>query len=114
MNMDTEGTRKTVSNTADSLAKFGSKSFVILNRVEGSGFTFHNGEPSPLYQVKDDQVRRREEEVEKSVGLPVIASIPCYYDIQLHPSEFLFALKNPSHPFSKRLSRIASKIEQIG
>ena len=113
MNMDIEGTRKMVANIYDSLARFGSKSFVILNRVEGSGFTFQNGEASPLYQVIDEQVRRREEEVQKSVGLPVIASIPCYCDIQFNPSEFLFALKNPSHPFSKKLKRIAGKIEEM-
>jgi len=113
MNMDLEGTRKMVANIYDTLSRFGSKSFIILNRVEGSGFTFRDGEPSPLYEANDEEAKRREEEVRASTGLQVLASIPCYCDIQFNPHEFLFSLKNPSHPFSKKLQWIAKRIEEI-
>jgi chromosome partitioning protein len=113
MNMDIEGTRKMVGNIYDALSRFGSKSFIVLNRVEGSGFTFQDGSPVALYESNVERAHKREEEVKMSVGLPVIASIPCFCDIQFNPHEFLFALKNPSHPFSRILELIAERIDRI-
>jgi MinD-like ATPase involved in chromosome partitioning or flagellar assembly len=114
MNMDIEGTRKMVSNIYDALGRFGSKSFVVLNRVEGSGFTFRDGIPVPLYAVNEEKAKKRQDDVKMTVALPVLASIPCYCDIQFDPHEFLFALKEPSHPFSKTLQAIGASIDQIG
>ncbi len=113
MDMDIQGTRKMVGNIYDALNRFGSKSFVVLNRVEGSGFTFRGGTPVSLYEADKDRAKKREDEVGMSVGLPVMASIPCYCDIQFDPHEFLFAFKNPSHPFSKTLQSIAGRIEEV-
>ncbi len=113
MDMDIQGTRKMVANIYDALARFGSKAFVVLNRVEGSGFTFREGTPVPLYEVNEERATKRDEDVSTSIGVPVLASIPCYCDIQFNPHEFLFAFKNPSHPFSKRLDWIAKKIEEV-
>lgn len=113
MNMDLEGTRKMVGNIYDALARFGSKAVVVLNRVEGSGFTFRDGSPVPLYQVNAETAKAREDEVKMTVGLPVLASIPCYCDIQFNPHEYLFALKNPSHPFSRTIKLISDKIDQF-
>ncbi len=113
MDMDIEGTRKMVGNIYDALTRFGSKSFLLLNRVEGSGFTFQDGEPVALYGADTSRAKKIEEEVTMSVGLPVLSSIPCYCDIQFNPHEFLFALKNPSHPFAKELQSIAGKIHAI-
>lgn len=114
MDMDIQGTRKMASNIYDALTRFGSKSFIVLNRVEGSGFTFRDGNPIPQYTTDEQRTRSREEGVKASVGLPVLASIPCYCDIQFNPHEFLFAFKNPSHPFSRLLQSIAGRIEEIG
>ena len=113
MNMDIEGTRTMVGNIYDALTRFGSKSFVVLNRVEGSGFTFKEGTAIPLYTDDKERTKTREDGIKATIGVPVLASIPCYCDIQFNPHEFLFALKNPSHPFSRMLERIAERIEQI-
>jgi len=113
MNMDLEGTRKMVANIYDALSRFGSKSFVVLNRVEGSGFSFLQGTPVALYASDSDKSQKREAEVMTKVDLPVLASIPCYCDIQFDPHEFLFALKNPVHPFSKAIETIGKSIDQL-
>ena len=113
MNMDIEGTRKMVGNIYDALGRFGSKSFIILNRVEGSGFSFRGGVPVALYATDREKSSQRESEVKMRVSLPVLASIPCYCDIQFDPHEFLFALKDTAHPFSKILQAIGNSIEAL-
>jgi MinD-like ATPase involved in chromosome partitioning or flagellar assembly len=103
--MDIEGTKKMINDIYDSLARFGSKYFIILNKVPGA---------SPI-----DELRWRadekawEAELEKYVGTQVIGSIPCFCDVQFSRHEFLFAVEQPDHPFSKKLVALAEKIKGL-
>jgi chromosome partitioning protein len=103
--MDIEGTRKMINDIYDALTRFGSKYFLVLNKVPG---TLQAGDFS---REKDEEVFRSE--LERVVGAQVIGSIPCYCDIQFSRHEFLFAIKKPEHPFSKRIATLAEHIQNI-
>jgi len=100
--MDIEGTKKMTSDIYDALAKFGSEYFIILNKVPGA---------SPLTELGYD--REYETQLEKEIGARVIGSIPCFCDIQFSKHEFLFAIKKPEHPFSKKLISLAEEIKTL-
>ena len=103
--MDVEGTRKMISEIYDSLSRYGSKYYAILNKVPGE-------------TVKEESLRIKDEknwidELERAIGAEVVGSIPCFCDIQFSRHEFLFSIREPSHPFSNRLERIADTIEKL-
>jgi MinD-like ATPase involved in chromosome partitioning or flagellar assembly len=104
--MDIEGTKKMINDIYDSLTRFGSKYFVILNKVPGA---------SPIDEPRWETTHEQgsEVELEKEIGTQVIGSIPCFCDIQFSRHEFLFAIKQPNHPFSKKFVTIAEKIEGL-
>jgi chromosome partitioning protein len=101
--MDIEGTRKMINDIYDYLSKYGSKYYIILNKVPGA-LTNSNTPPDDKAWVQ---------ELERVVGAEVVGSIPCYCDIQFSRHEFLFSVKQPTHPFSKQLTALAGKIETI-
>ena len=103
--MDIEGTRKMVSDIYDSLSRFGSKYYVILNKVPGASVDSIASLP------KDEQAWI--EGLERAVGAQVVGSIPCFCDIQFNRHEFLFSIKQPEHPFSKRMVKISEIIRSI-
>jgi chromosome partitioning protein len=104
--MDIAGTKKMINDIYDSLTRFGSRYFVILNKVPGA--------------LPTDELRwgvngeKWENELEKDVGTQVVGSIPCFCDIQFNRHEFLFAVKQPNHLFSKKLVMLAEKIKGLG
>ena len=103
--MDIEGTKKMVSDIYDSLAKYGSKYFIILNKVPGA---------SPIEEgCWDSDEKAWEAELEDYIGTKVVGSVPCFCDIQFSRHEFLFAVKHPDHPFSKRVITLAEKIKGL-
>jgi MinD-like ATPase involved in chromosome partitioning or flagellar assembly len=104
--MDIEGTKKMIRDIYDSLAMFGSKYFIILNKVPGAS-------PTDELRWGADE-KAWEAELEKDIGTRIIGSIPCFCDIQFSRHEFLFAVKQPEHPFSKKLIKIAEKIKGLG
>jgi MinD-like ATPase involved in chromosome partitioning or flagellar assembly len=104
--MDIEGTKKMINDIYDSLARFGSKYFIILNKVPGAS-------PADELRWGADE-KTWEAELEKYVGTQVIGSVPCFCDIQFSKHEFLFAVKQPDHPFSKKLVTLAEKIKSLG
>lgn len=104
--MDIEGTKKMTVDIYDSLAKFGSKYFIILNKVAGA---------SPIEELNiENSEEDYEKKLEQEIGTKVIGSVPCFCDIQFSRHEFLFAIKKPNHPFSKKLVSLAEKIKGIG
>jgi chromosome partitioning protein len=103
--MDIEGTRKMVSDIYDSLSRFGSKYYVILNKVLGASIDSIANLP------KDEQAWI--ESLERVVGAQVVGSIPCFCDIQFNRHEYLFSIKQPEHPFSKRMIKISEDIRSI-
>ena len=103
--VDIEGTKKMINDIYDSLKKFGSKYFVILNKVPGAA-------PTNRYKLRADE-ETLESDLEKRVGTRVVGSIPCFCDIQFSRHEFLFAIEQPDHPFSKKLVTLAERIKGL-
>jgi len=100
--MDIEGTRKMINDIYDSLTRFGSKYYIILNKIPGA--TAQSNNTDEVNAVK---------ELERVMGAQVIGAIPCYCDIQFSRHEFLFSVKQPSHPFSIRLASVSENIKSI-
>lgn len=96
--IDVEGTRKMVNDIYDSLSRFGSKYYLILNKV------------SQAAQNSIQDEKGRTEELEHIVGAQIVGSIPCFCDIQFSRHEFLFAVNQPQHPFSKGLYSLAERV----
>jgi MinD-like ATPase involved in chromosome partitioning or flagellar assembly len=103
--MDITGTKKMKNEIVDELKKFGSQCFLILNKVPGA----MTGQESAFA----DYEKSWEAELEQEIGTPVIGSVPCFCDIQFSRHEFLFAIKQPDHPFSKKLIDLAVKIQEV-
>jgi chromosome partitioning protein len=103
--MDIEGTKKMTTDIYDALAKFGSKYFIILNKVAGA---------QSIADMHHSAEEDYEIDIEKEIGTKVIGKIPCFCDIQFSKHEFLFAIKKPDHPFSKKLAVLAEKIKSLG
>jgi chromosome partitioning protein len=100
--MDIEGTRKMINDIYDSLSRFGSKYYIILNKVPGATVNTASADEKAWIA-----------ELERVVGAQVVGSIPCYCDIQFSRHEFLFSTKQPNHPFSTRLSALAENIKNL-
>jgi chromosome partitioning protein len=103
--MDIEGTRKMTTDFYDSLKRFGSKYYIILNKIPGAS-------PIAEFSLEADE-KEFEAILEKDIGARVIGSMPCFCDIQFSKHEFLFAIKKPDHPFSKKLVALAEIIKDL-
>lgn len=113
--LDIDGTKKMAEDIYGSLTKFGAKSYLILNRVAGFCVPHTIGQSSDssnldsvMTNVLAEQASMNEK-ISKTVGMEVISAIPCYCDIQFSRKEFLTVLKNPTHPFSDQINRLAEE-----
>jgi hypothetical protein len=104
--MDIEGTKKMITDTYNSLTKFGSKKFIIFNKTSAAS-------PIEELQINNEKHILWIKEIEKKLETPTIESIPCYCDVQFNRHEFLSTINNPDHPFSKKANILAEKILQI-
>jgi hypothetical protein len=94
-----------ISDIYDSLAKFGSRFFVILNKVPGA---------SPATENRwRTESGISDEHMDKEIESRVIGSIPCFCDVQFSRHEFLWAVKQPEHPFSKKLITVAETVKNL-
>jgi len=100
--MDVEGTRKMINDIYDSLTRFGSKYYMILNKVPGAS-----------QQINSPEEKAWISDIERVVGAQVVGSIPCFCDIQFSRHEFLFSTMKPEHPFSLRLNNLAENIRSL-
>ena len=100
--MDIEGTKRMIADIYDSLSKFGSKYFLILNKVPGSSQTWDQSQEEASAEIA---------ELEKETKSQVIASIPCFCDVNFNKHEFLSAIRQPEHLFSKKLINLAEAIK---
>jgi chromosome partitioning protein len=113
--LDIDGTKKMADDIYSSLTKFGAKSYLILNRVAGFcvphtvGVSSSSGDLNTVMAGVLTEQASMNEKISKTVGMEVISAIPCYCDIQFSRKEFLTVLKNPSHPFSDRINRLAEE-----
>ena len=115
--LDIEGTKKMAEEIYSSFTKFGTKSFLLLNRV--SGYCA----PSPLIvgpegtstkSVPSTFIIETPEDTDgmlaREVRMKIMSSIPCYCDIQFLRKEFLTALKYPAHPFAKKIESLTESL----
>lgn len=115
--LDIEGTKKMAEEIYSSFTKFGTKSFLLLNRV--SGYCA----PSPLIVRPEgpsdksvpstfiiEPPEDTDQMLSKEVKMKIMSSIPCYCDIQFLRKEFLTALKYPAHPFAKKIESLTDSL----
>jgi chromosome partitioning protein len=125
---DVEGTRKVVEEIYTNFTKFGSKAFLLCNRVAGycvphtiqkqnteatsisnNNNNKNNNKSQSAMQLQEEQVENTLELIDKlsgQLGIQTISSIPCFCDIQFLRREFLTALKYPQHPFAKQIQQL--------
>ncbi len=136
--LDIAGTRKVVAEIYDSFTKFGTKSFLLWNRVAGyclphnlrddttpyptataTGISANLVQPalksrsSLLIEKQQATETNMENYLTSETGLKVISAIPCYCDIQFSRKEFLTVLDQPEHPFTKQLEQLVHAVETI-
>ena len=102
-NMDIEGTRKMVNDIYDSLARLGSKYYTVLNKVS---------RPITGGVAPPDETTRIAE-LERIIDAQVVASIPCFCDIQFNREEYLFSITHPEHGFSKCVIKLSETIKNL-
>src|SRR5215213_10318962 len=129
--LDIEGTIKMAKDIYGSFTKFGSKSFLLLNRVAGycvprpydhsfqpDKSNNHNSSITQVSEVAPIKLEMIADELSSDsflsdqTRMQMISSIPCYCDIQFKKKEFLTVLEYPDHPFAKQLEHLAMT-EQI-
>lgn len=118
-NIDIEGTKHMAMDVYGSFTSYGTKSYLLLNRVAGyceppvaldsgnSVFGEKSSSFSSLMFEQNETIRN----LEKLIKMDVVSMIPCYCDMQFERQEYLTALKNPDHPFSKKIDELSKKIE---
>jgi len=134
--LDVAGTRKVVAEIYDSFTKFGTRSFLLWNRIAGyciprnvkddttgTSPTMTTGSCANLAQPKSgssllmEKPQATEADIKNSLtmetGMKVISNIPCYCDVQFSRKEFLTVLDQPEHPFAKQLEQLVQTVETI-
>lgn len=117
--LDIEGTKKMAEEIYSSFTKFGTKSFLLLNRVagycapgpivSGPNRTSNKSAPSALViETTEDS----DEMLAQEVRMKILSSIPCYCDIQFLRKEFLTALKYPTHPFAMKIESLRHSLDK--
>ena len=116
--LDIEGTKKMAEEIYSSFTKFGTKSFLLLNRVSGycaptplvANPESPNGNKSVPFIIETPQ--DSEEILAQEVRMKIMSSIPCYCDIQFLRKEFLTALKYPAHPFARKIENLTQSLSK--
>jgi cellulose biosynthesis protein BcsQ len=133
--LDIDGTTTLVAEIYGSFTKFGTKSFLLWNRVAGYCIP-HNGSDvntttaslqteasenlippaireSSLLMKQQTTKTKMKDFLTSKTEMKVIASIPCYCDIQFSIREFLTVLEHPHHPFTKQFEQLVQALETI-
>ena len=119
-NIDVEGTKHLAMDVYGSFTSYGTISYLLLNRVAGyceppvvsesdNSISSKNSDASfsSLVSEQNETIKN----LERLIKMDVISMIPCYCDMQFERQEYLTALKNPNHPFSKKIEELSKKIE---
>jgi len=118
-NIDIEGTKHLAMDVYGSFTSYGTISYLLLNRVAGyceppeitdSGNSIY-GENSPSFGSLVLEQNETIKNLERLIKMDVVSMIPCYCDMQFERQEYLTALKNPDHPFSKKIDELSKRIE---
>jgi MinD-like ATPase involved in chromosome partitioning or flagellar assembly len=116
--LDIEGTKKMAKEIYSSFTKFGTKSFLLLNRVSGycapspsvKGIESSNKKFIPATIIIETPRQETDDVLAREVRMKIMSSIPCYCDIQFLRKEFLTALKFPEHPFAKKIEGLTENL----
>jgi chromosome partitioning protein len=132
--LDIDGTTTLVAEIYGSFTKFGTKSFLLWNRVAGyciphtadanTTTASENLVPAtiPESSLAASRTLLEEQKTTKTkmkdflttkTEMKVITSIPCYCDIQFSTREFLTVLERPHHPFTKQFEQLVQALETI-
>jgi cellulose biosynthesis protein BcsQ len=141
--LDIEGTRKVSEEIYGTFTKFGTKSFLLWNRVAGycvphnayqtattgtlasdvqSGVNIqsdfgqdHSSNSMSSYTTEAQQATERDMKsfLSKETGMEVISAIPCYCDIQFSRKEYLTVLEHPEHPFTNQFNKLVEAVAII-
>lgn len=126
--LDIEGTIKMAKDIYGSFTKFGSKSFLLLNKVAGycvpRAYALSSQPAKYNNNINSSSIGQALEETPIELGvigdeinsdtflsdqtrMEMISAIPCYCDIQFKKKEFLTVLQYPDHPFAKQLEHLS-------
>ena len=116
--IDLEGTKRLAAEIYASLTKYGTRSFLLFNRVAGYCLPSRHEEPTSDSEasgkgpsiVDEYETGNAESVLSRETRMDVISAIPCYCDIQFSRKEFLTALRYPDHPFTKQMKALVDAI----
>ena len=133
--IDIDGTTALVEEIYGSFTKFGTKSFLLRNRVAGYCIPHNTADVKTTTAssqtessdnlvppvIRESSVLTKQQTTETKMKdfltskteMKVITSIPCYCDIQFSTREFLTVLEHPHHPFTKQFEQLVQALETI-
>lgn len=133
--LDVDGTTTLVAEIYDSFTKFGTKSFLLWNRVAGYCIPHNAADVNTTAAslqteasenlvppvIRESSLLTKQQTTEtdmkdfitRKTEMKVITSIPCYCDIQFSTREFLTVLEHPHHPFTKQFEQLVQALETI-
>ena len=104
--MDIKGTKEMIKDIYNQFIRYGKSKYIILNKVpDMTNSKRFGGDLTELTWSG---------ELQKDIGTQVVGSVPCCCDIQFSRHEFLYAVKHPEHPFSRRVADLAERIAGLG
>lgn len=119
-NIDIEGTKHMALDVYGAFTSYGSKSYLLLNRVAGYceppppldsySSTLSHEIISPFNSIVKEQTETIKS-LERLLKMDVIASVPCYCDIQFEKQEYLTVLNSPNHPFTRKINELSKMIQ---
>ena len=117
-NIDVEGTKHLAMDVYGSFTSYGTVSYLLLNRVAGycePPVTLDTGNSKYRENISSFRSLLLEQNetinnLEKLIKMDVVSMIPCYCDMQFERQEYLTVLKNPNHPFSKKVDELSNKM----
>ena len=112
--LDIEGTKKMAQEIYGAFTKFGTLCYLLLNR--GPGYcSIPEFQNNPVDSTEKHKGNPRHydslEDLSSTIDIGIISEIPCYCDIQFSKKEFLTGLEYPEHPFTLKLTNLATKLE---
>ena len=96
--LDIEGVTNMLAEFYDVFEK---KTLILMNKV------FPETDLPP-----EEKEKELISQLEETLDHPIVGVIPCYCDVLRAKRDYLLSLKNPAHPFTKKLEEIAEKIVQ--
>ncbi len=117
-NIDIEGTKHMALDVYGAFTSYGSKSYLLLNRVAGycepsldlNTSNSNHEMNSPFKSILHEQTETIKG-LERLLKMDVIASVPCYCDIQFEKQEYLTVLNSPNHPFTSKINELSNMIQ---